>query len=102
MVVKHKKKASAALEGYLQAWKGKAKVGIDRWVAHTGKRSVKIAGTESGWESIGVAIKDNASIKLLPGKRYRLSAWVKSKDVEDFANGRPADDDQALVLGIVQ
>jgi sigma-B regulation protein RsbU (phosphoserine phosphatase) len=24
------------------------------------------------------------------------------KDVEDFANGRPADDDQALLVGIVQ
>jgi sigma-B regulation protein RsbU (phosphoserine phosphatase) len=24
------------------------------------------------------------------------------KDVDDFANGRPADDDQALLLGIVQ
>jgi len=23
------------------------------------------------------------------------------KDVDDFANGRPADDDQALLLGVV-
>ena len=29
-----------------------------------------------------------------------LSAIMK--DVDDFANGRPADDDQALLLGIVQ
>jgi len=69
----------------LQAWKGRPRVGIDKWVAHSGKRSVKIRGSGSNWNSVGIANKQNLNIVLEPGKQYRLSGWIKDKDVEDSA-----------------
>ncbi|MBU4377346.1 MAG: carbohydrate binding domain-containing protein, partial [Candidatus Omnitrophica bacterium] len=68
-----------------QTWKGKPKVGLDGRIAHSGKRSVKIVGSADGWDSVGVAAKGDISFKLAADTDYRLSGWVKTDSIEDFA-----------------
>ena len=68
-----------------QAWKGSPKVKIDKHVAYSGKKSVRIKGTAGGWDSVGVVIRNNVGFSLSPDKRYRLSGWIKTEDVENDA-----------------
>ncbi|MBN2119576.1 MAG: carbohydrate binding domain-containing protein [Candidatus Omnitrophica bacterium] len=68
-----------------QTWKGKPKVGVDRWVSHSGKRSAKIQGAGQGWDSAGVVARHKPRFVLEPSKQYRLSGWIKIKDVDDRA-----------------
>ena len=69
----------------LQSWKGHPAIGIDRHIPHFGKSSLRIKGSASGWSSVGVAIRGHLGITLSPDKQYRLSAWIKTKGVEDMA-----------------
>jgi len=69
-----------------QIWKGNGKVVPDSTIKHRGNSAVKIiGGSGSGWESVGVAIQSAPGIKLLKGVNYRLSGWIKTKDVENKA-----------------
>lgn len=68
-----------------QTWKGQSKASLDNKTKHTGKSSLKIqGGPGAGWESVGVAIQ-NSGITLKSGYTYKLSAWIKTKDVENNA-----------------
>ncbi|MFH1996493.1 MAG: O-antigen ligase family protein [Candidatus Omnitrophota bacterium] len=69
----------------LQAWKGKPRINIDNRSAHSGKNSVKIQGTAPGWESSGVAVKGTFGFSLTKDKKYMLSGWIKTDNVEDSA-----------------
>mgnify|MGYP000395087605 CR=1 FL=1 len=70
----------------LQAWQGKSKASIDYFEKHTGRASLKIqGGPADGWGSVGVGVQGAPGITLKPGYQYRLSAWVKTKGVENFA-----------------
>ncbi|MEK6715266.1 MAG: carbohydrate binding domain-containing protein [Candidatus Omnitrophota bacterium] len=69
----------------LQTWKGKSKVSIDSRTRHSGKNALKIeGGKEEGWDSIGVALQQ-PDFLLLPGYEYKLSAWIKTDNVESEA-----------------
>ena len=68
-----------------QTWKGQSKISLDNKTKHTGKASCKIqGGPGAGWESVGVAVQ-NPGITLKPEYTYKLSAWIKTKDVENSA-----------------
>ncbi|MFC1599365.1 carbohydrate binding domain-containing protein [Candidatus Omnitrophota bacterium] len=70
----------------LQAWKGKSKSVIDSQLAHSGNKSLKIqGGPDAGWGSIGVGVKSKLGFVLKPGYQYKLSAWIKTQNVEDSA-----------------
>lgn len=69
-----------------QTWKGSSKASIDSFVKHSGKSSLKIqGGSGEGWESVGVGVQGNSGFTLKPGYQYKLSVWVKTKDVENSA-----------------
>lgn len=68
----------------LQAWKGKPKTGVDNRIAHTGKNSVRIQGSGSGWDSAGVAVR-KLDANLQKDKKYVLSGWIKTENVGDKA-----------------
>lgn len=74
-------------EGWkLQAWKGKAKALLDTSTRHTGQRSLKIeGGPDEGWASVGVGVQNKPNFSLNPGHRYKISAWIKTKNVYDAA-----------------
>ncbi len=68
-----------------QTWKGKSKTNIDFGTKHSGRASCKIqGGPGAGWESVGVAVQ-NPGITLKPDYTYKLSAWIKTKDIENSA-----------------
>ena len=68
-----------------QTWKGKSKASLDNKTRHTGKTSCKIQGGQgAGWESVGVAMQ-KPGITLKSEYTYKLSAWIKTKDVENSA-----------------
>ena len=69
-----------------QTWKGKSKASLDYITKHSGRSSLKIqGGPDEGWGSIGVGIQGNPNFTLKPGYQYKLSVWVKTKDVENTA-----------------
>jgi len=69
-----------------QTWKGKSKVSIDGVTKHSGRRALKIeGGPDEGWGSVGVGLQDGPDFSLTPDYQYKLSAWIKTKDLEDFA-----------------
>ncbi len=70
----------------LQTWKGNSRVMLDKSTRHSGNKSMKITGaSEEGWKSIGVAIQSRPTFTIKPGNTYKLSAWIKAKDVENSA-----------------
>jgi hypothetical protein len=70
----------------LQAWKGSSKASFDSSIKHSGRTSLKIqGGPGAGWESVGVGIQDKPNITLKPGYQYKISAWIKTQDVENSA-----------------
>jgi len=70
----------------LQAWKGKSKASIDYSQKHSGRASLKIVGgPDEGWGSVGVGVQGAPKLILKPGYQYRLSAWIKTRDVEQAA-----------------
>ncbi len=70
----------------LQTWKGKSKVSFDSSTKHSGKSSLRIqGGPDEGWGSVGVAIQNKPNFTLKPGSKYKLSCWIKTKDVENSA-----------------
>ncbi|MFC1590526.1 carbohydrate binding domain-containing protein [Candidatus Omnitrophota bacterium] len=68
-----------------QAWKGNAKLSIDNTTYHSDKASLKIHGSGTGWNSVGVGLQHKPPFALLPGYVYTLSAWIKTEGVEDNA-----------------
>ncbi|MCX5699822.1 MAG: carbohydrate binding domain-containing protein [Candidatus Omnitrophica bacterium] len=69
-----------------QTWKGKSKASLDYFVKHSGKSSLKIqGGPDEGWGSVGVGVQGSTGFTLKPGYQYKLSVWVKAKDVENSA-----------------
>lgn len=70
----------------LQVWKGNSKASIDSSVKHSGKYSLKVkGGSNEGWGSVGVGVQSKLQFVLKPEYQYRLSCWVKVKNVEDSA-----------------
>ncbi len=70
----------------MQAWKGESKTAIAGEQKHGGEYALKIfGGQEPGWDSVGVAVQYGPNFILKPGLEYKLSAWIKTKDVESFA-----------------
>ncbi|MCQ9208776.1 MAG: carbohydrate binding domain-containing protein, partial [Omnitrophica bacterium] len=70
----------------LQTWKGKSKASLDPSTRHSGKKALKITGGPGeGWDSVGLGIQSNPDFTLKPGYQYKLSAWIKTKGVEDMA-----------------
>ncbi len=70
----------------MQTWKGKSKASIDFFTKHSGMASLKIAGgTDKAWGSVGVGIQGKPGFVLKPGYQYKLSAWIKTKAVENSA-----------------
>jgi hypothetical protein len=68
-----------------QTWKGQSKASLDNKTKRSGKSSLKIqGGPGAGWDSVGVAVQ-NPGVTLKPGYTYKLSAWIKTKGVEDSA-----------------
>ncbi|MFA5090330.1 MAG: carbohydrate binding domain-containing protein [Candidatus Omnitrophota bacterium] len=73
----------------LQAWKGKSKASIDSFTKHSGKKALKIeGGPDKGWNSVGVGVQYKPSLALKPDFQYKLSVWIKTKDVENSAFAR--------------
>jgi hypothetical protein len=73
----------------MQSWKGGSKAAIDGTQKHGGQYALKISGgQEPGWDSVGVAVQYSPNFILKPGLEYKLSAWIKTKDVESFAQVR--------------
>jgi len=74
-------------EGWsLQAWKGKSKVLIDSSTKYAGLKSLKIeGGPDESWGSVGVGVQYSPSFILKPDYQYKLSARIKTKNVEDSA-----------------
>lgn len=69
-----------------QTWKGKSRTSLDAFVKHGGRIALKIeGGADEKWGSVGVAVQYGSSFVLKPGFRYKLSAWIKTKDVESSA-----------------
>jgi len=70
----------------LQAWKGKSRASIDAFTKHSGKKALKIeGGPDEGWGSAGVGVQYKPNFALKPDFQYKLSAWIKTKDVENSA-----------------
>ncbi len=57
---------------------------IDETVAHTGKRSAKISS------AVGGDISWSAVAPVRPYSKYRLSGWIKTKDVKPIGGARGA------------
>ncbi len=73
----------------LQTWKGDSRVVIDSASPHKGRYALKIVGGKAeGWDSVGVAAQYQPSFILKPGVEYKLSAWIKTDKVENFAKVR--------------
>ncbi len=70
----------------MQTWKGKSNASIDLFQKHSGIASLKIVGgPDEGWGSVGVGIQSKPNFTLKPAYQYKLSAWIKTKDVENSA-----------------
>ena len=70
----------------MQTWKGKSRASIDLFQKHSGLASLKIqGGPDEGWGSVGVGLQWKPTFTLKPGYQYKLSAWIKTKDVENSA-----------------
>ena len=68
---------------HTETWSGKPRFAVEEGFARTGKRCVKIHATEGADGSWSM------SIPVRPRTRYRLEAWVKTKDL-DRRSGRGA------------
>lgn len=58
-------------------WQGAATAAIDEDVAHSGKRSVRLVANAGGADATVSHV-----VKVTPNTNYRLSAWVRTKDVD--------------------
>jgi len=70
----------------MQAWKGGSKAEADSAQKHGGKHALKITGgPQEGWDAVGVAVQYSPNFVLKPGLNYKLSGWIKTEKVSDFA-----------------
>ena len=72
-----------------QAWKGQSRTAIDDKIKHSGKYALRVTGgPDEGWESVGTAVRYNPAFLIKPNLKYKLSAWIKTEKVENFAQVR--------------
>jgi putative membrane-bound dehydrogenase-like protein len=58
-------------------WQGAATAAVDEDAPHSGKRSVRLVANAGGADATISHV-----VKVTPNTNYRLSAWVRTKDVE--------------------